>query len=304
MISIRIPATTANIGPGFDTFGMALSYYNYLYVSPAGKLALDIREEGADTLPLDKTNLVVRAAQAVYDRVGAGEASLAFTMVNNIPLSRGLGSSSAGIVGGMMAANAVLGFPLAKEELLYLAAGMEGHPDNVAPVLLGGFVASCNEGGRIYTAKFNPPQELKAVVAIPEFKISTQKSRHDLPRSVTLSDAVYNISHASVLALSLAKGDWDTFSQMLKDKVHQQYRFDHIKGAGEVAGAAINAGALGCVLSGSGPSMVAFTLGEEKLVAEAMKEAFRKNGVDSRAIILTVDTEGANIFSDNEFLEE
>ena len=185
--------------------------------------------------------------------------------------------------------------------MLAIATELEGHPDNVAPALLGGFVASCYEDGKLYTSRFDPPAALKAVVLMPEFEISTKGSRESLPQTVLLSDAVYNLSHAAVLAMALRDGDFATFSHMIKDKIHQKYRFEQIPGAYDVILAAEEAGALGAVLSGSGPSIIAFTLEKEQAIAEAMKDTFRKYGITARAVITSPDTEGAKIVSNNGF---
>jgi len=304
MVNIRIPATTANVGPGFDTFGMALSCYNYISCDKSDKLSLSIQGEGKYALSFGKNHLAVRAAQKVYDLVGAGDVKLAFTMINNIPISRGLGSSSAIIVGGLMAANITLGSPLSKGRLLDLAAGIEGHPDNVAPALLGGFVASCYEDGKLYTERFDPPKRLKAVAVIPDLEIKTLKARTELPKNVPFEDAVFNLSHASLLVISLMNGNLETFSKMLKDRLHQSQRLSHIPGADNVIKSAEEMGALGCVLSGSGSTMIAYTVENETEIAEEMKEAFSKAGINSKTTILSMDNDGAKIISNNGILEE
>ncbi|MEG1500817.1 MAG: homoserine kinase, partial [Clostridiales bacterium] len=223
MFSLRVPATTANIGPGFDTFGMALNFYNYMTIGEAESLCLDIQGEGSGSLAGGKNNLFVRAAQMVYDEVGAGNVAMSVSMINNIPLARGMGSSAATIIGGMVAANHILNNPLPQEEILQLATALEGHPDNVAPALLGGFVCVCQDGGKLHTLNFPPPQALKAIVVVPQVRLSTEKARSAMPKNVSLKDAVFNVSHAAFLALALQKGDIDTFGFMLQDRLHQQY---------------------------------------------------------------------------------
>ena len=304
MINLRIPSTSANVGPGFDSFGLALGCYNYLSCAESEELVLDIKGEGAETAGLGKDHLLVRSAQKVYDHAGAGEVKLAFSMLNNIPISRGLGSSSAVIAGGMAAANIFLGRPLDTKELIGIAAAMEGHPDNVAPALLGGFVVCCYDGEKLYTEKIEPPQGLKAVVAVPEIRIDTSHARKDLPDKVPFTDAVFNLSHAALLTVSIMRGDLEMFAQMLKDRLHQPYRLKHIPGAFEVVKAAEDRGALGCVLSGSGSTMISFTTKNEKHIAAEMEDAFRKAGVTSRASVLQIDGEGAKIISYNVFAEE
>ena len=304
MIHIRIPATTANVGPGFDTFGMALSCYNYLSCEESDKLFMSIQGEGKDTLSFGKNHLAVRSAQQVYNLLDAGDVKLTFNMINNIPISRGLGSSSAVIVGGIMAANIILGAPLNTEKLLNIAASIEGHPDNVAPALLGGFVASCYEDGKLYTERFEPPRRLKAVAVIPDLEIKTLKARTELPINVPFEDAVFNLSHASLLAISLMNGNLTTFSKMLKDKLHQTQRLRHIPGAHNVIKAAEEMGALGCVISGSGSTMIAYTVENEKEIVEGMQEAFGKAGINSKTTTLSIDNDGAKIISNNAILED
>ncbi|MEG1536838.1 MAG: homoserine kinase, partial [Clostridiales bacterium] len=258
-ICIKIPATTANCGCGYDSFGMALSYYNEIAVCPAADFSLEIQGEGADRLPDNDQNLIIRSAMAAYELAGMRFPAIAFTSRNNIPLARGMGSSSAAIVGGIYAANLLMGEPLDQSAMLELATKIEGHPDNVAPALYGGFTVIANEGGRQYVKKIKLPQKLHAVLASPDFQVSTKKARLIMPNTVSLDDAVYTLSHAAYLALAVAEGDLAGMKAMLFDRLHQPYRFGLIKGAEEVIEAAIAAGAIGCVISGSGPTMIAFT---------------------------------------------
>ncbi len=304
---IRIPATTANIGPGFDTFGMALTYYNYIRVEPAQELSLTITGEGMNYLSTHKNNLIVRSAQAVYDSAGAGPVRLAFEIENNIPLSRGMGSSAGAIVGGMVAANHALKDPFSKEDLLELALRFEKHPDNVAPTLFGGFVAACRDGDQYKTFRFEPPRQLKAVVVIPELRLPTVKSREAIPRNIPLADAVYNLGHSVLLALSLQKGDLDAFALMLKDRLHQPYRFPLIPGAEDVVEKAMAAGAMGCVISGAGSAMIAFTkasLYNDTEIGAAMVKAFELKGIKARYLSLRADNSGAKIITHNINAEE
>ena len=292
---VRIPATTANVGCGYDSFGMALGYYNYIDCEKAKQATVQIVGEGARHLPLNSQNIMLRAAQAVYDETECGPATLSLTAHNNIPLSRGMGSSSAAIVGGLYAANQILGGPLSVEKLLLLATKIEGHPDNVAPALLGGFTIVAYEGNNQRIKRLKLPQALKVVLAIPDFPVSTQKARSILPLKVKLADAVYNLSHAAFLAASLAEGDLQGFGNMLDDHLHQPYRFQLIPGGVAVAEAARAAGALGCVISGSGPTMVAFHNGGEELgmvIGETMMSSFEEHRVRAKIIQVATDDAG------------
>lgn len=295
---IRVPATTANVGCGYDAFGMALGHYNYVECREAERASVRIVGQGAQYLPTDERNLMLRAAQAVYDAAGRGRSQLAFTSHNNIPLSRGMGSSSAAIVGGLYAANHMLGQPLSAQKLLLLATEIEGHPDNVAPALLGGFtiIVQDEQGQRIKGLTL--PPALLAVLAIPDFPVSTRKARAILPQQVPLADAVYNLSHAALLAVSLAEGDLASFGAMLKDRLHQPYRASLIPGATEVAAAAQAQGALGCVISGSGPTMIAFHSGDKEqgqAIGQAMRRAFAARRVTAQIMQVAPDNLGTQV---------
>jgi homoserine kinase len=295
MVKVRIPATTANLGCGYDAFGMALGYYNYVTVEPADKFKLIIIGEGEKHLHTEN-NLVVRSANAAYDLAGIPWPQLSFVCENNITLSRGMGSSSAAIVGGIFAANELMGGILTAEQMLELAIKIEGHPDNVTPALYGGFTVSVSEGAEHFAKKVSVPASLRAVLAVPKFTVSTKKARAIMPKEVPLADAVYNISHAAYLALSLQQGDISGFGAMLSDKLHQPYRFGLIKGAEDVVDAAIAAGALGCVISGSGPTMISFTEDDDLLqdnIAAAMSEAFANHDVSAKILTMTTDNQGA-----------
>lgn len=295
MARVRVPATTANLGCGFDTFGMALGYYNYIEIEKADTFSLTIRGEGAKYLRTDAGNLVARSAAAAFELAGIPFPELAITCKNHIPLSRGMGSSSAAIVGGVYAANQLMGAPLSLEQMRDLAIAIEGHPDNVTPALYGGFTISVNEGGQAYTKRIELPRSLQAVLAVPHFTVSTKKARSVIPKQVALGDAVYHLGHAAYLALSLREGDLTGFGAMLADRLVYPYRARLIKGAEEVVAAAIAAGAIGCVISGSGPTMISFTEDDEILrsnIAAAMSEAFAESGVEADIITVGMDNQG------------
>jgi len=294
-LKLRIPATTANIGPGFDTFGMALGYYSYIRAEESDSFSLSLSGEGSEYLSSGRNNLTVRAAQMVYDAVGAGPLNLKMYAENNIPLSRGMGSSAASIVGGIMIANRALGDPLSKEELLKLAVKIEGHPDNVVPAIMGGFVAISSDKDGLHTIKIQPPAELKAIVVVPDIRLSTEKARAAIPKQISVADAVFNVGHAAMVALSLERGNWDLFSKALKDKIHQPYRLPLIEGADDVVSAACEAGAMGCVISGSGSTMISYVKRGDNLdaIGKAMVSAFAARKIQSRYIKLDIDNEGA-----------
>jgi homoserine kinase len=295
MLHLKIPATAANLGPGYDTFGMALAYYNYMKVIPDNKFSLKIIGEGAQHLTGNKENLIALSAKAVYKMTGGGEMNFRIEAKNNIPISRGLGSSAAAITGGIMAANYTLGNPLSQKQMLDLAIKIEGHPDNAAPAILGGFVISCQNNPDARFIKINVTPALKAVVIIPSFRLSTGKSRKAVPEQIPLKDAVFNLRHGVMMALSLQNADLSAFADALKDKLHQPYRFPLIRGAEYAIKKGLEAGALGCVLSGSGSSLIAFTAAEkrnEHIIGKAMVNAFRKNRVGAIYLGLNADNHG------------
>ena len=296
MITLRVPAVSANLGPGFDSFGLALSLYNYITFEKANELSVSISGEGENYLYRNASNMVIKAAQMLYDEVGAGEVRLKVAMTNNIPTSRGLGSSSAAVVGGLKMANYALGEPIKMSCLLQMAAKMEGHPDNAAPALLGGFVACAQDGEKITTCRLTPPARLKAVVAIPEFRMPTDKARQCLPDKIAFKDAVFNASHASMLALSMATGDLELFSAAVKDHLHQPFRLPLIPGGEAAFAAATKAGALAAALSGSGSTIIAFTVKNNcESIGKAMTEAFAQVEINSRYHVLSVDLAGTII---------
>ena len=205
MIRVQVPATTANLGPGFDCLGMALELYNVVEFSKIHHgLVIEIEGEGAGEIPRDQKNLVYRAARQVFDKTAYNPGGLRIRLSNNIPLGRGLGSSASAVVGGIIAAAVMSGASLGQRELLALACSMEGHPDNVAPAILGGLVIyTTSVDGEINWLKVDLPAGLKVVAAVPDFPVNTRESRESLPHMVTLRDAVFNISRAALLVGAL-----------------------------------------------------------------------------------------------------
>jgi len=292
-VRVKVPATTANLGPCFDTLGLALDYYNIVEIAECLQgLTIQVEGEGVDLLPTDQRNLVYRAAKLVFDEVGYQPPGLRIKLVNKIPLSRGMGSSSAAIVGGIVAANAIIGNKLSTERMLELATQIEGHPDNVTPALLGGFTVASVQEGKIYTIKLLPPA-IKAIVVIPNFHLPTEKARAALPKQVSLSDAVFNVNHASLLVAALATGNLALLKIAMQDRLHQPYRTKLIPGMNDVLAAAKDAGALATALSGAGPTLIAFAAEKYEAISQAMSEAFRMNKVECRTMILGFNTSGA-----------
>lgn len=295
MVRLAVPATAANLGPGYDCLGLALDLYNYLELEPAHRRQLVICGEGADILPRDETNLVWRSMERLWRETGTPVPRVKLTIENGIPLGRGLGSSAAAIVGGLSLANYWLDNPLPKQELLQLAVELEGHPDNVAPALLGGLCLSVAEAGRTIALNWDLPQDLRLVVCIPDYSLSTEAARAVLPQTVPHVDAVFNLSRTALLLAALAQNRLGLIRTAARDRLHQEYRKDLIPGFDAVVTAALEAGALACTLSGAGPSLLAFIAAESDgaKVGRAMATAFDDRGVQARSVVLRPDTRGA-----------
>lgn len=296
MIKVQVPATSANLGPGFDCLGMALELYNTVeFCAISRGLVIEAEGEGAGELPRDESNLVYRAARLVFERTGFQPGGLRIRLVNGVPTGRGLGSSAAAIIGGIMAADAMSGAGLSHRDILNLACSLEGHPDNIAPALLGGLVIYTAMEGDITCLKIELPQSLKAIVAVPDFTTSTRDSRESLPHMVTMRDAVFNIGRTALLVAALQKGDLSLLGTAMDDRLHQSYRSGGIPGFKKVISAARLAGARGVALSGAGPSVIALADKNFKLISEVMKETFRESGTGARVMVLKPSPVGARV---------
>ena len=298
-IRVRVPGTSANCGPGFDAIGVACTIYNDLELTLKGEegLVIEIEGEGAANIPADERNIVLRAIRTILKRAHREDEVKGFhiRMTNHIPLSRGLGSSAAAIVAGLKAANALLGNRFSRRELLQMATNIEGHPDNVAPAIFGGFTISVVTRGRVECFSLMPRMPLKLVVAVPEFPLSTRLARSVLPEQVKMKDAVFNVSRAALLVAALTKGQPHFLRNAFADALHQPYREKLIPGMKDVFRAACRAGALGASLSGAGPCLIAYTLENEAAVGQAMVEAFQEHEIEAHALQLSLDAHGARI---------
>ncbi len=293
-VRVRVPATSANLGPGFDALGLALALHNEVVAEPAAEVMVSIEGEGRGRLDEGAKNLVARAVALAHEVAGRPFHGARLRCINRIPLSRGLGSSAAAWVGGLLAANALMGEPLDREAVLTAAARAEGHPDNVAAALLGGLTVSCADGGRVTAVSLPAPSEVEWVVLLPETESSTREARAVLPDTVSRSDAVFNVQRVSLLLAALATGRTDLLDQAMQDRLHQPYRQRLFPWMEAIAAAGRRAGGLGCVLSGAGPSMLAAVRPHDgRAVAEAMERALRDAGIAGRAMVLPVDPVGA-----------
>ena len=254
MITVRVPATSANIGSGFDSCGLALSLYNTAAFEEYD--GVDITAADGTFVPSTPGNLIYRTAREVYALCGRPFKGLRLVQTNPIPMARGLGSSSACIAAGILGANALLGDVLSREDILTLATKIEGHPDNVAPALLGGFVVSAYDEGRVYSLKKTIASSIVFAAFIPDFKLLTEKARAVLPKTVAHKDAVYNLSRAALLATAFCEERYDFLPAATKDSLHQQYRLPLIEGGEAVFALADGLGALATFISGAGPTIL------------------------------------------------
>jgi homoserine kinase len=293
LVHVRVPATSANLGPGFDVLGLALGLYNEVAVEEADGVTIAVLGEGQGHLPADASNVIVQGMRRVYAAAGRPFRGASVESVNRIPPRRGLGSSAAAWVAGFTAGNALLGSPLDGEALLTLACQAEGHPDNVAAALLGGLTVSASLNGRVVALRVPVPPEISWVVLVPAMQSSTSEARAVLPATVPRADAVFNLQRLGLLLGALVAGAPALLADAMQDRLHEPYRMRLFPWLGRVGRAAREAGALGCVLSGAGPSVLAATAGTAEGVALAMERALSAEGLDGTAHVLPVDLEGA-----------
>lgn len=295
-ITIKAPATSANLGPGFDALGLALDLWNESTFEPADDFAMFIEGEGKGRIPRGKASLIIRAAQRLAETIGKELPRFIVRCVNHIPLGSGLGSSAAATLTGLLAANAFTGFTLKNDEILNLATEMEGHPDNVAPALLGGLVVSTRSEGTIITRRL-PIAPLFITVIVPDFRFPTRQARKALPHHVKIKDAVHNISRAVLATDAFRTGDISLLAQAMDDALHQPYRLPLIPGAQAAMSAAKVEGAA-VALSGAGPSLIAFSLQEDPGIGDSMKRAFQSAGLQARVFPLKTSQEGAGVVTE------
>lgn len=295
-VIVKVPATTANLGPGFDVLGMALNLYNTVVLEEieSGRCIIDVKGEGEDKLPRDGGNLVARAASYLLQRAGYRNYRFKLSLENKIPLMSGLGSSAAAIVGGLVAADALCKSNFSSRDILQMAVEIEGHPDNVAAALLGGVVIVTKDEESCVYSRLIPKDGLRITAVVPELTVSTIDARSVLPEYVPLQDAVYNLGRLSLLLTALREGDWDLLKPALHDRLHQPYRCRLVPGLDEVLATALGNGAYGAFLSGSGPTVIAFS-SPDCDVGEAIAEVFRSRKITARVLQLEPCLTGTRI---------
>ena len=293
-VTVKAPATTANLGPGFDCMGMALDIWNSIDVE-LGPGGVEVIGEGADRLPGDRRNLVHRSFRLPFEESGQMVPEVVITSRNQVPLARGLGSSSAAVVGGLLAGNEMAGRPMSSEQLLELAAETEGHPDNAAPALLGGCQIVVRHKGSLVTSRVPLPQDLNTVLFIPDMRMPTQQARDLLPSSVPRRAAVYNIGRVALLVKALATDDLSDLAVATDDMLHQRQRQDLFPAMKSIIQGALDAGALGAFLSGAGPTVLALTKGREMTIGYEMSDAADKSGVSGTVKVTSPTEMGAHV---------
>lgn len=301
-VTIQVPATTANLGSGFDAIGAALSWHSFVTLEPCDGLVVEVEGEGEREIARDESNIAVKAIKALLQNLPSEVAKplskgFRLHLDNRFPLTRGLGSSAAARVGALVAANELLGNPLCIDHLLKLSTELEGHADNVAAALLGGVVVVVPTKEKIAWARFLPPLNLHIALVIPDFPLETEKARAVLPASVTRADAVFNLGRAALLVAALSTGQVDRLKVAMQDKLHQPYRQSLMPWLPKVFEAALDAGVLGVHLSGAGPTVAAWCDDEIKAeaVAKAMWQSLKAMGINGFWKVVNLDIHGARV---------
>ena len=299
-VILSVPATTANLGPGFDCIGAALTLGNEFKFTRLdhGEFSIAVTGAEAEGVKTDSSNLLYQAFIRLYEHIQQTPPPVNIDISLEVPLARGLGSSATAIVGGLVGANKLAGAPLNQSQLMELAIAMEGHPDNVVPALIGGcrLAATSKAGWEICDIPWH--ESIIPVVAIPNFELSTEEARRVLPIQVSRADAIFNTAHLGLLLRGLATGRGDWLTSALQDKLHQPYRQQLITGYDAVNSAVVNAGAYGMVISGAGPTLLALTdQAHSTDVVAAMATAWQQQGILASVRSLSIDSQGTKIIS-------
>ena len=305
-VSVKVPATTANLGPGFDCLGLALPIYNTITVEetimPGTGIEINIIDETHEqdliSVPTDENNIVYKAIELLYNSIGQTPSELKITIKTQIPIARGLGSSAAVIVGGLIAANELLGKPADEAALLSIATEIENHPDNITPAVVGGFVvSSLEEDGSVVYSKINWPKDWNITVCIPDYELSTSIARSVLPAEVPMKDAIFNLKHTAMLVQAVNTHDEKLMKIALDDRLHQQYREKLIPGLVEIKEALKHEdNVLGVVISGAGPAVLVISHGNNlNKIRETVSKVWFDMNVKSKILTLQVEEQGAKV---------
>ncbi|WP_139490296.1 homoserine kinase [Brevibacillus dissolubilis] len=299
-VRVKVPASTANLGPGFDAVGMAFQLYTTIEMRLASETKLVLHGEELAQVPTDKTNLLYEVAALLFQRAGLTPPELYMEVSTDVPMTRGLGSSAAAIVGALVAANTLADEPFTRDELFAMASNLEGHPDNVGASLFGGVVVATmpeSEEKPVPYVRFDSPKGLQTLVIIPDFWLPTEEARQVLPEMYPRKDLVYNVGRSSLLVAALAQGRLDLLAEAMKDRLHQPYRSKLIPGLSEILAEATQHGAIGAALSGAGPTILCFYQSDEQhaTLLDFVGRVMNQHGISYRALVLPVDETGVTI---------
>lgn len=308
-VSVKVPATTANMGPGFDCLGMALPIYNTITIEetvlPGTGIEINVMADEAaaddfslEHIPMDENSIIYKAVELLYNSIGQTPSELKITIHSQIPIARGLGSSASVIVGGLLAANKLLGNPADEAALLSIATEVEGHPDNITPAIIGGLIISSKEDdGSIVYRKLDWPDEWVITVCVPEFELATDISRSVLPTEVPMKDAVYNAQRTAMFVEAVHTKDAELMKLALKDKLHQPYRMKLVPGLEKIMNNLKHEeNVLGCVLSGAGPSILIISLKQDlDKIRDIVKDTWNDLNLKAEIMTLPVEKNGAQI---------
>lgn len=308
-VSVKVPATTANLGPGFDCLGMALPIYNTVTIEetvlPGTGVEINVLADESvgedfsiEHIPMDENSIIYKAVELLYNSIGQSPSELKINIHSQIPIARGLGSSASVIVGGLIAANELLGRPADEAALLSIATEVEGHPDNVTPAIVGGLVISAKEDdGSIVYRKLEWPDEWVITVCIPEYELATDISRSVLPEEVPMKDAIYNAQRMAMFVEAIHTKDAELMKLALKDKLHQPYRMKLVPGLEKIIqNLKHEENVLGCVLSGAGPSILIISLKNDlERIRTMVKDTWHDLNLKAEILTLPVEKNGAQI---------
>lgn len=310
-VSVKVPATTANIGPGFDCLGMALPIYNTVTIEetvlPGTGIEINVIAESAaidelslEHIPLDKNSLVYKAVELLYNSIGQTPSELKINIHSNIPVARGLGSSASVIVGALIAANELLGRPADEVALLSIACELEGHPDNITPAIVGGLVISSQEDdGSVLYRKLEWTSDWAITVCVPDFELSTDIARSVLPKEVPMKDAIFNAQRLAMFVQAVNTKDTELMRFALQDRLHQPYRMKLIQGLDKIMDNLKHVeSVLGCVISGAGSSILVISeKAELDKIRSIVKDTWADQNIKSDIKTLNIEPNGAQIVS-------
>lgn len=299
-VRVTVPSSTANLGPGFDTLGMALQLYSVVEMQVSEQTTIELIGKELQGTPTDKSNLLYVIAAELFQQAGLAVPELHIRASSEAPLTRGLGSSAAAIVGALVAANHLAGEPFTRDQLFAMAVKKEGHPDNVGPSFFGGIIVATmpeKEDQPIPYIRLAPPAAMRALVVIPDYALSTEKARNALPQVYSKQDVIYNVGHSSLLVAALVQGRLDLLGQAMGDRLHQPYRAPLVPGLEEILAAATDNGAVGAALSGAGPTILCLTASDSECerLKSFVDQVMRGHGISYQTMVLQPDEHGVQV---------